>query len=187
MSLRGEGIRSPSLSATSCWGARPIRAAFEAYFHVPDQSRGKKPLTNPSIRTPPSTGRGHRQTLQHRDPLRQTLAGGRQAQDRLASVMHQSPCSSHMDTSSRRRMSVARVHRSGSLTDCFRQRRPRTRMTSRSGWRRSPRWRLQGIAKSGVPAYHVGGWFDGFCRSTLPERKRREGVDLHHGTACLRN
>lgn len=33
--------------------------------------------------------------------------------------------------------------------------------------RRSPGWLLQGIAKSGVPAYHVGGWFDGFTRDTL--------------------
>ena len=33
--------------------------------------------------------------------------------------------------------------------------------------RRSPGWRLQGIARSHIAAYHVGGWFDGFTRSTL--------------------
>ena len=43
LSLRGEGISSPPLSATSYWLARTIRAAFEAYFPVPGQSRGKHP------------------------------------------------------------------------------------------------------------------------------------------------
>jgi putative CocE/NonD family hydrolase len=58
--------------------------------------------------------------------------------------------------------------------------------------RRSSGWRVQGIAKSDVAAYHVGGWFDGFCRSSLLWQRNYPkfskvvmGPWLHDGTGHI--
>ena len=57
---------------------------------------------------------------------------------------------------------------------------------------RSPGFRLPGIARSEVPAYHLGGWFDGFARDTMiwfrnyPNRQKLVmGPWFHGGLAGL--